>query len=77
MIVQSGLNLTLDLAEPENNTVLVRLDSKEARKSPRRDSRERDQHNASSAEIATRKPGPELLLRASDLLFEIRLLRIP
>src|SRR4029450_11533140 len=71
MIVQPGLHLAHGFAEAQHHATFVRLDAEEAREQPDRDCGQYDQAEALAAEAAARQHRAQLVLAATQKLFEI------
>src|SRR6202012_2372154 len=68
MVIQAGLNLANELAETEHHAEFVGLDAEKAGKAPQSHRGERDQRNATAAEIAGQQVAQFVLAAAKELL---------
>ena len=68
MIVEAGLHLADEFAEPQHYAELVGLDAEESGKAPQCDGGERDQRNAAAAEIARQETAQHALAAAEKFL---------
>src|ERR1700722_1238617 len=70
MIVEARLPLAHIFAEAQHHTDLIGFDTEETGKAPQRNGSERDQHNATAAEISRNKTA-QPVLAAAQKFFKI------
>jgi hypothetical protein len=68
MIVEAGLRLADEFAEPQHHAELVGFDAEKSREGPQDDRRQRERRNSAATEIARQKTAQHALAAAEKFL---------